>query len=212
MGSRGVNIAISRANRIRQTLQSALEASVLEIEDVSYKHAGHAGVKVGENETHFNIKIVSPKFDGQNLVKRHRMVYELLGDELKSGLHAISIVAKTPQETSPANNTIAAEGDRNGRTAAPPPSPSPGVYSSSGRTSGSRVEWQTLTKGNFSSQIRLHPQILLVVTVPWFNEARTLMKEVSYWVANDEELKFLKLLVINRSSEKMLTDILGAKD
>ncbi|XP_042455494.1 protein BOLA1, chloroplastic [Zingiber officinale] len=103
MGSRGANIVISRANRIRQTLQSALEASVLEIEDVSYKHAGHAGVKAGENETHFNIKIVSPKFDGQNLVKRHRMVYELLGDELKSGLHAISIVAKTPQETSPAN-------------------------------------------------------------------------------------------------------------
>lgn len=103
MGSRGANIVISRANRIRQTLQSALEASVLEIEDVSYKHAGHAGVKAGENETHFNIKIVSPKFDGQNLVKRHRMVYGLLGDELKSGLHAVSIVAKTPQEISPAN-------------------------------------------------------------------------------------------------------------
>ncbi|KAG6536824.1 hypothetical protein ZIOFF_001893 [Zingiber officinale] len=88
----------------------------------------------------------------------------------------------------------------------------PGAYSSSGRTSGSRVEWQALTKGNFSSQIRLHPQILLVVTVPWSGEARTLMKEVSYLVANDEKLKFLKLMVINRNSEKMLAEILGAID
>ncbi|XP_042376258.1 uncharacterized protein LOC121969972 [Zingiber officinale] len=88
----------------------------------------------------------------------------------------------------------------------------PGAYSSSGRTSGSRVEWQALTKGNFSSQIRLHPQILLVVTVPWSGEARTLMKEVSYLVANDEKLKFLKLMVINKNSEKMLAEILGAID
>ncbi|CAD5176283.1 unnamed protein product [Musa acuminata subsp. malaccensis] len=103
MGSRGANVLLSRANRIRQKLQSGLEASVLEIEDVSYQHAGHAGVQGDANETHFNIKIVSSKFEGQTLVKRHRMVYELLGDELKSGLHAISIAAKTPQESGSAN-------------------------------------------------------------------------------------------------------------
>ncbi|KAJ8513739.1 hypothetical protein OPV22_004173 [Ensete ventricosum] len=78
MGSRGANVLLSRANRIRQKLQSALEASVLDIEDVSYQHAGHAGVQGDAKETHFNIKIVSLKFEGQTLVKRHRMVYELL--------------------------------------------------------------------------------------------------------------------------------------
>ncbi|KAM0938776.1 putative BolA protein [Dioscorea sansibarensis] len=98
MGSRATNVLLSRANRIRQKLQSTLETSVLEIEDVSYQHAGHAGVKGDANETHFNVKIVSPKFDGHSLVKRHRMVYDLLADELQSGLHALSIVAKTPQE------------------------------------------------------------------------------------------------------------------
>jgi BolA-like protein 1 len=86
---------------MRQTLQSSLEASVLEIEDVSYQHAGHAGVKGDANETHFNVKIVSPKFEGQSLVKRHRMVYDVLADELKTGLHALSVVAKTPTETGP---------------------------------------------------------------------------------------------------------------
>ncbi|RWR90401.1 protein BOLA1, chloroplastic [Cinnamomum micranthum f. kanehirae] len=98
MSSRGVNALLSRANRIKQKLQPALEASVLEIEDVSYQHAGHAGVQGNANETHFNVKVVSSKFEGQSLVKRHRMVYDLLGEELQSGLHALSIVAKTPQE------------------------------------------------------------------------------------------------------------------
>lgn len=30
----------------------------------------------------------------------------------------------------------------------------------------SRPEWETLTKRNYSSQIRLHPNVLLMVTVP----------------------------------------------
>ncbi|KAI4352021.1 hypothetical protein L6164_006311 [Bauhinia variegata] len=100
MGSRGASLVLSRAHRIKGKLQSALEASVLEVEDVSYQHAGHAAMKgTSGEETHFNVKIVSPKFDGQSLVKRHRMVYDLLADELQSGLHALSIVAKTPKET-----------------------------------------------------------------------------------------------------------------
>ncbi|XP_051116881.1 protein BOLA1, chloroplastic-like [Andrographis paniculata] len=92
----------SRANRIQTQLQTALQATVLEVEDVSYQHAGHAAVRAMEggvaNETHFNVKIVSPKFEGLNLVRRHRMVYELLSGELQSGLHALSITAKTPAE------------------------------------------------------------------------------------------------------------------
>ncbi|KAF3775418.1 BOLA1 protein [Nymphaea thermarum] len=98
MSSRGASAMLSRASRIKQKLQSALEATALDIEDVSYKHAGHAAVRSDATETHFNVKIVSQKFEGQNLVKRHRMVYDLLAEELQSGLHALSIVAKTPQE------------------------------------------------------------------------------------------------------------------
>ncbi|PIN10724.1 Stress-induced protein UVI31+ [Handroanthus impetiginosus] len=98
MASRAV---ISRASRIKTKLETALQAAVLEVEDVSYQHAGHAAMREiegGANETHFNVRIVSSKFEGQNLVKRHRLVYELLSDELNSGLHALSITAKTPKE------------------------------------------------------------------------------------------------------------------
>ncbi|KAL6175754.1 hypothetical protein ACLB2K_052393 [Fragaria x ananassa] len=107
MGSRGgatVLQQLNRASRMRTKLQTALEASALEIEDVSHQHAGHAAMRNNNNnagETHFNLRIVSPKFEGQSLVKRHRMVYDALADELQSGLHALSIVAKTPQESGP---------------------------------------------------------------------------------------------------------------
>uniref|UniRef100_A0A2P2JMA0 Protein BOLA1ic n=1 Tax=Rhizophora mucronata TaxID=61149 RepID=A0A2P2JMA0_RHIMU len=99
MGSRAASTVLTRANRMKSKLQSALEATTLEIYDVSHQHASHAAVKDSTaGETHFNVKIVSPKFDGQSLVKRHRMVYDALADELRSGLHALSIVAKTPAE------------------------------------------------------------------------------------------------------------------
>ncbi|KAK4386874.1 SufE-like protein 1, chloroplastic/mitochondrial [Sesamum angolense] len=88
----------SRGRRIREKLEKELRPVELEIEDISYQHAGHSGVKGSDGETHFNVKVVSKEFEGKSLVKRHRLIYSLLQDELQSGLHALSIVAKTPSE------------------------------------------------------------------------------------------------------------------
>ncbi|XP_059076613.1 sufE-like protein 1, chloroplastic/mitochondrial [Cryptomeria japonica] len=85
----------SRLDRIRQRLETELEPMVLEIEDVSHQHVGHAAMQDQAKETHFNVKIVSAKFEGLSLVKRHRLVYGLLNAELQSGLHALSITVKT---------------------------------------------------------------------------------------------------------------------
>ncbi|KAJ4953953.1 hypothetical protein NE237_030785 [Protea cynaroides] len=90
----------SRGERIRQRLDEALNPVGLEIEDISYQHAGHAGVRGSNGETHFNVKVVSKEFEGKSMVKRHRLIYNLLQEELQSGLHALSIVAKTPSEDS----------------------------------------------------------------------------------------------------------------
>jgi len=87
-----------RGKRIREKLQKELEPVELEIEDVSYQHAGHAGVRGSDGETHFNVKVVSKEFEGKSLVKRHRLIYGLLQEELQTGLHALSIEAKTPAE------------------------------------------------------------------------------------------------------------------
>ena len=88
----------SRGMRIKEKLERELSPVVLEVEDVSYQHAGHAGVRGSDGETHFNLRIVSKEFEGKSLVKRHRLIYGLLDEELQSGLHALSIVAKTPSD------------------------------------------------------------------------------------------------------------------
>ncbi|KAI3703099.1 hypothetical protein L6452_28854 [Arctium lappa] len=90
----------NRGQRITEILKRELQPFELEVEDVSYQHAGHAGVRGSDGETHFNLKVVSKEFEGKSLVKRHRLIYSLLDNELQSGLHALSIEAKTPSEVS----------------------------------------------------------------------------------------------------------------
>lgn len=89
-----------RGRRIKEKMEKELNPVELQVEDVSYQHAGHAGVRGSDGETHFNLKVVSAEFEGKSLVKRHRLIYSLLQEELQSGLHALSIVAKTPSEVS----------------------------------------------------------------------------------------------------------------
>lgn len=86
-------------SRIEQKLTAALAPSVLSIEDDSARHSGHAGAHPdGGGETHFNVRIVSEKFTGQNRVARQRQVYALLADELEERVHALSLVTQTPEE------------------------------------------------------------------------------------------------------------------
>ncbi|KAF8412324.1 hypothetical protein HHK36_000285 [Tetracentron sinense] len=89
-----------RGKRIKEKLKRELHPEELEVEDISHQHAGHAGVRGSKGETHFNVRVVSKVFEGKSLVKRHRLIYDLLQEELQSGLHALSIVAKTPSEVS----------------------------------------------------------------------------------------------------------------
>lgn len=87
-----------RKERIRECLERGLSPVEMEIEDISHLHKGHAGVAGSNGETHFNVRVVSKEFEGKSMLKRHRAVYDLLQDELRSGLHALSIDAKTPSE------------------------------------------------------------------------------------------------------------------
>ncbi|KAL0707149.1 hypothetical protein Bca4012_073575 [Brassica carinata] len=71
-------------------------------------------------------------------------------------------------------------------------------------------EWGILTEQNFSSQIRLHPHILLFVTAPWCGESRSLKNEITQLVQSDSEYDSLKLMVVYRNSEKVLAQAIGA--
>lgn len=50
------------------------------------------------SETHFKVMVVSEAFKDLPLIKRHRLVNDNLSEELSSGVHALSIVAKTPEQ------------------------------------------------------------------------------------------------------------------
>jgi len=84
-----------RVDNIRRTLEAVLAPTRLDIEDDSHRHAGHVGAKGGG---HYRVYVVSAKFSGRTLIARHRMVYEALAEQMKGDIHALSIVAKAPEE------------------------------------------------------------------------------------------------------------------
>jgi len=73
-----------------------LEPELLEIYDESGEHAGHAGARDGGG--HYQVLIVSRRFEGESRIERHRMVYQALDGMLHKQVHALSITALTPQE------------------------------------------------------------------------------------------------------------------
>lgn len=88
------------ASSMQRKLEAALKPVRLDIVDESYKHAGHSGNPSGDPnaETHFKVVVVSSEFGGKRLVQRHQMMYKLLDEELKAGVHALSMETKTPEE------------------------------------------------------------------------------------------------------------------
>ena len=83
-----------RSERIRDILTETFAPSALDVVDDSHKHAGHAGARP-EGETHYTIKITSPKFEGQSRVATQRAILAALKPEFETGLHALSIKASS---------------------------------------------------------------------------------------------------------------------
>ena len=84
-------------NSLRLKLEAAFSPVLLEIEDESARHAGHAGAREG-GESHFRVRIVSAGFAGLSRVERQRRVYAALSREFAKGLHALALTTLTPDE------------------------------------------------------------------------------------------------------------------
>ena len=85
------------ATAIEQKLNAGLAPEKLTIEDQSARHHGHAGARP-EGESHFEVTVVSGKFEGLSRIERQRLVYRLLADDLKSDIHALALKTLTPAE------------------------------------------------------------------------------------------------------------------
>jgi BolA protein len=83
--------------QIRAALQHELAPTALEIFDDSARHAGHAGAREGG---HFKVMLVSSAFHGRAQLERHRLVYAAVAPLMGHGIHALNIVAHTPEEVS----------------------------------------------------------------------------------------------------------------
>ena len=80
-----------RIAMIDAKLRAALDVTSLEIVDESHLHVGHAGAASGGG--HFQVVITANDFSGLSTLARHRLIYEALGDAMKTDIHALSIKA-----------------------------------------------------------------------------------------------------------------------
>ncbi|HVB69520.1 MAG TPA: BolA family protein [Acetobacteraceae bacterium] len=87
----------TRAQRLEAALRQALAPERVAVTDDSARHAGHAGAQPG-GETHYSVLVVADAFRGLSRVERSRQVYALLAAEFASGLHALALTLRTPEE------------------------------------------------------------------------------------------------------------------
>ena len=88
---------MTRADRMAALLQQQFAPVLLQIDDDSARHAGHAGAAPG-GETHYRVLLVSAAFNGMSRIARSRRVHAALGGEFAGGLHALTLGLRTPEE------------------------------------------------------------------------------------------------------------------
>ena len=80
-----------RYSSIKKKITEQLNPEVFEIRDDSSMHKNHGNIKEEDTETHFYIKIKSSAFNNKNKLSMHKIVYDLLKEEFKKGLHALEL-------------------------------------------------------------------------------------------------------------------------
>ena len=88
---------MNRKLKIEKIIMSHFNPYFFSVIDVSEQHRGHQNFR--ENvESHFEIIIVSEKFNDKNKINRHRMVNQCLREEFLSDLHSVVIKTYTIDE------------------------------------------------------------------------------------------------------------------
>ncbi|MDQ6968434.1 MAG: BolA family protein [Mariprofundaceae bacterium] len=82
-----------RSDKIHAILTQAFSPSSLQVEDESWKHAGHAGVKESGGG-HFVVHISAEVFSAKPRIACHRMINQALKDQFGPMIHALSIHVK----------------------------------------------------------------------------------------------------------------------
>ena len=72
-----------QAEQIKQMIETGLPGSQVQV--------------FGDDGQHFEAIVVSPAFVGKGMLEQHRLVYGVLGDNMRSAIHALSMKTYTPE-------------------------------------------------------------------------------------------------------------------
>ncbi len=76
-------------DEIREKL-AVFRPELLQVDDESARHAGHAGARP-EGQSHFRVLIRASQFAPLSRLERHRRVHAALGPELLARIHALAL-------------------------------------------------------------------------------------------------------------------------
>ena len=71
---------------IVEKIQASLTDAEVQVEDLT------------GTRDHYQATVISQEFEGKRLIKRHRMVYDALKEEMKGPIHALTLEVFTPEE------------------------------------------------------------------------------------------------------------------
>lgn len=80
---------------IEERIRSGLGAASVEVEDHSERHRGHPGAASGAG--HYRVTVVAAAFAGKSRLESQRLVYDAVGDLMKTRIHALEMVLKNEE-------------------------------------------------------------------------------------------------------------------
>ncbi|MBA2428496.1 MAG: BolA family transcriptional regulator [Thermoleophilaceae bacterium] len=75
------------SGELKERIEASLPGSTAEVQDLT-----------GGGD-HFRAEVVSERFEGLSRIDRHRLVYDVFGDEVGGPIHALSLKTSTLEET-----------------------------------------------------------------------------------------------------------------
>jgi len=82
---------------IEEKIRNAINIVDVNIVDESVKHADHYFSSLSTLPSHIGLILISDDFVGMSVLKRHKLIYELLKSEIER-VHAISLQLYTQSE------------------------------------------------------------------------------------------------------------------
>ena len=75
--------------QIEAKIIAALSPEILEVENQSHLHAGHAG-SPNSGQSHFKVTVKASDLTKMSRVERYRKMHDILAEELAGPVHAMS--------------------------------------------------------------------------------------------------------------------------